>query len=147
MKRIGYGIGAFVAVARQDHDPAIVTCNVDGIHLASIGESFGNNFKFIGGHNGFSSFTARPSGSHEAEYAPVKSNCQHPVAFNFNPEYIAAMDIQEQIRELKRQHKRRQQALAARRAGKTLAEIGTLLGISRQRAQKLVEAAEREAGK
>lgn len=58
--------------------------------------------------------------------------------------YGANMDINEQIAKLRASKRRRKQALAMRRKGKRLQEIGDELGVTRERARQLVVKALKE---
>ena len=60
---------------------------------------------------------------------------------------VPRMNINEQISKLRESKRRREKALAMRRKGKRLQEIGDELGVTRERARQLVaKALEEEAG-
>ncbi len=56
------------------------------------------------------------------------------------------MDIDTQIKALQEAKRRRKHALDLQLAGKSLKEIGEVLGVSRERARQLVAAANKDAG-
>ena len=57
---------------------------------------------------------------------------------------VPRMDINEQIAKLRESKRRREKALAMRRKGKRLQEIGDELGVTRERARQLVAKALQE---
>lgn len=57
------------------------------------------------------------------------------------------MDIDAQIQALIKTQKRRDQAVAMQRAGKSLKQIGEALGVSRERARQIIAKANLSSGK
>lgn len=92
----------------------------------------------------FSSFTPKGFGCHNAMVNLLKWIVNPPIAIYFQEVYIRAMDVQTQIQALKETDRRRKLAVQMQLAGKSLKEIGHVLGVSRERARQIIAKAQKE---